>query len=206
MDIYMYVYQVQSIMRHVTSKIEGATLEELHTRITWPLYVKYGHAYDAFKTALSDKVDVFEGLDVDERTKGLILENVRRRLTPQPVKVRADIELTCFTYEGIEAIRAALLAGQAETSEEVPLKIMLIAPPEYVLLATVLDGDAGVANLNRAIERISEVITSKGGKCVIKMAAKITSERDESDLKDKLEDLARQNQEIDGDDDDEEDE
>lgn len=191
---------VQSIMRHVTSKIEGATLEDMHRKITWPLYKKYGHAFDAFKAAVNGhEAEVFEGLEIDDYVRILILDNVRRRLTPQPVKVRSDIELTCFTYEGIEAIRAALLAGQEVTTDDVPLKIMLIAPPLYVLLSNTLDGDLGVATLNRAIERISEVISGHGGKCAVKMAPKVTSEREESELKSKMEELARKNAEVDGD-------
>lgn len=30
-----------------------------------------------------------------------IMKNIRRRMTPQPVKIRADVELTCFSYDGI---------------------------------------------------------------------------------------------------------
>jgi translation initiation factor 2 subunit 1 len=43
---------VHSIMRHVAEKCR-VPLEELYTKIGWPLYRKYGHAYDAFKIAIT---------------------------------------------------------------------------------------------------------------------------------------------------------
>lgn len=36
----------------------------------------------------------------------------RRRLTPQPTKVRADVEMTCFSYDGVEKIKEAMRAAQ----------------------------------------------------------------------------------------------
>ena len=33
--------------------------------------------------------------------KEAIVKNVRRRMTPQPLKIRADVELTCFAYDGV---------------------------------------------------------------------------------------------------------
>ena len=35
----------------------------------------------------------------------------QKRLAPQPIKVRSDVEVTCFTYEGIDAVRDSLMAG-----------------------------------------------------------------------------------------------
>ena len=29
------------------------------------------------------------------------MKNVKRRMTPQPLKIRADVELTCFSYDGV---------------------------------------------------------------------------------------------------------
>jgi translation initiation factor 2 subunit 1 len=45
---------------------------------------------------------------VSPELKTDLLTYIKRRLAPQPVKIRADIEVTCFTYEGIDAIKAAL--------------------------------------------------------------------------------------------------
>jgi len=39
-------------------------------------------------------------------------------MAPSPVKIRADFELNCFTYEGIDAIKNALLAAKAVVSDD----------------------------------------------------------------------------------------
>ena len=30
-----------------------------------------------------------------------LMRNIKRRMTPQPLKIRADVELTCFKYDGV---------------------------------------------------------------------------------------------------------
>lgn len=106
--------------------------------------------------------DIFEGLNVDEDTKKAVVTYVKRRLAPQPVKIRADIEVTCFTYEGIDAIKEALLEGESLSVSEAPVKIKLIAPPMYVMTTMTLDKEIGVATLNKAIEAIAVLIRAKG--------------------------------------------
>lgn len=69
------------------------------------------------------------GLDSD--TKELLISNIRQKLTSQAVKIRADIEVACYGYEGIDAVKAALKTGLLCSTEEIPIKINLIAPPIY---------------------------------------------------------------------------
>lgn len=42
---------------------------------------------------------------VTPSVKEAVMKNVRRRMTPQPLKIRADLEMTCFTYGGVEHIK-----------------------------------------------------------------------------------------------------
>ena len=69
----------------------------------------------------------------------VLLATIARRLTPQPIKLRADIELTCYTPVGIDAIKRALFSGESQGSETVPIKAKLVAPPLYVLSTNATD-------------------------------------------------------------------
>mmetsp|Transcript_11705 Transcript_11705/g.17646 ORF Transcript_11705/g.17646 Transcript_11705/m.17646 type:complete len:332 (+) Transcript_11705:77-1072(+) len=190
---------VHSVLRHLADT-HKYYLEDLYEKIGWPLYRKYGHAYDAFKLALLDEEeDPFASIDVSQPMKDELRMYIRRRLAPQPIKVRADVEVSCFTYEGIEAIREALFAGMALSTENSQIKCKLIAPPIYVLSLTTLDKDSGLALLNKAIDVINSSITSMGGKMEVKMAPKVIGDREESELKAMMDRLALENEEIDGD-------
>jgi translation initiation factor 2 subunit 1 len=192
---------VHGVLRHVAER-RKYYLEDLYERIGWPLYRKYGHAYDAFKLAISDEknaVDPFAELDIPDELKEELRTYILRRLAPQPVKIRSDIEVSCFTYEGIDAIREALFAGMAVGTDNSAIKIKLIAPPIYVLSTTTLEKDAGIALLNSAIDAIREKITSKGGKMDVKMAPKAVSVKEETELQAMMDRLALENEEVDGD-------
>lgn len=198
---------VHGVLRHMADR-KGLYLKELYEKIGWPLYRKYGHAYDAFKLALREGeagvVDPFEELDIPVELKTELKSNIRRRLAPKPVKIRADIEVSCFTYEGIDAIREALFAGIACGGENTAIKVKLIAPPIYTISTMSLEKDAGIALLTKAIEKIQESIVPKGGKMEVKLAPKAVSDKDEAELQAMMDRMAMENMEVGDDDDDEE--
>lgn len=49
----------------------------------------------------------------------------------QSVKIRSDIEVSCYAYEGIEAVKKALRTGLECSKQDMAVKINLIAPPLY---------------------------------------------------------------------------
>jgi translation initiation factor 2 subunit 1 len=161
-DRYNKAKMVHSVLRHVAEQ-HGASLEDTYAAIGWPMYRKHGHAYDAFELALGDSaVDIFAGIPTDEDMKQNLLAYIKRRMARQPVKVRSDIEVTCSTYEGIDAIKEALLEGEAQSTSDCPVRIKLIAPPMYVVTSMTLDRDAGIETLTKAIDCIGGIIRSKG--------------------------------------------
>eukprot|EP01136_Pigoraptor_vietnamica_P002164 Opistho-1_new@29740 len=230
---------VNSILRHVADTLK-IDLEELYTKTAWPLDRKYGgpgSSYEAFKEAVKDPEGVFGGLELDEKTREVLISNIRRRLTPQPTKIRAgacvcarvrawcplwlcnfcavlcipcplftcaqhaDIEVSCYGYEGIDAIKESLRAGLACSKEDMAIKINLISPPLYVMTTTSLDKEKGVEAIGEAIAAIQGKIKDLGGQCIVKVMPRAVSETDEKELKNMLEELERKQEERPGDED-----
>jgi translation initiation factor 2 subunit 1 len=192
---------VHSIIKHCAKRL-GMDTEQLYETFGWPLYKKYGHAYDAFKLAVNEPDSVFADFpELSESARKEILINIQRRLTPQAVKIRADIELTCFEYEGIDAIKAALQAGVAVADAELEVSVKLVAPPLYVVTASAMEKDEGIANIKQICDAIHKAITEKGGNMTIKHEARAVTERDEHDLLTLMQRVEDENREIDGDDD-----
>lgn len=131
-------------------------LEDLYERTAWYFEEKHksskAFAYDFFKQAVKWVIvikyvyfitiiyaivihfsdpKILAECELDDETKQVLLNNIQRKLTMQAVKIRADVEVACYEYEGIDAVKAALKAGLELSTEELPIKINLIAPPLY---------------------------------------------------------------------------
>lgn len=131
----------------------------------------------------SEPTSVFGGLSVPADVLEELRANIARRLTPQPVKVRADLEVTNFAFSGILAIQAALAAGEALSTPEIPIKIKLVAPPLYVMVSSTTDKQGAIDLLEKACEVIGERIREEeGGSLHVRMRPKAVSETDDAEL------------------------
>ncbi|XP_078428189.1 eukaryotic translation initiation factor 2 subunit alpha homolog [Wolffia australiana] len=208
---------VHSIMRHVgeTMLID---LEDLYVHVGWPLYRKYGHAFEAFKLIVNDPDSILDtltrevkevgpnGLEVTkvvpaltEEVKDALVKNIRRRMTPQPLKIRADIEMKCFHFDGVLHIKEAMRKAEAAGNHDCPVKIKLVAPPLYVLTTQTLDKEQGISVLTNAIQTCTEEIDKYKGKLTVKEAPRAVSERDDKLLAEHMAKLIAANEEVSGD-------
>ena len=186
--------------------------QELYEHVGWPLYKRFGHAFEAFKQMGQEPGSVLGELmrpatpgsaelvpAVTESVREALLLNIRRRMTPQPLKIRADVELTCFGYDGVLHIQAAMRAAQALSRDDCVVKMKLVAPPLYVLTTQTLEKEIGIKLLEQATAAAAASIEAAKGRLVVKEAARAVSERDEKLLAEKLDKLAAENEEVAGD-------
>merc|ERR1711892_85937 len=200
---------VNSIVRHVAEILGFKTneeLEDLYKKTAWYFETKskkQGTAYDYFKQSVADP-SLLNDLGLDENMKEVLVENIQRKLTQQAVKIRADFECSCFTYEGIDAVKEALRAGIDKGTEEIPIRINLIAPPVYVMTCSTPERSDGLALLNEGCKAVEEKIKGVGGNFAIQMAPKVVTATDEDELAARIRRAEEENAEVDGDDDDDE--
>ena len=119
---------------------------------------------------------IFSSLNIPEDILADLRSIIARRLTPKPVKVRADVEVKCFAYAGIEAIRKALQAGEDASTEEVKISVRLVAPPLYVMTTTSTDKAQAIEVMEKAVDVIGEVISKEGGDMTVKMKVSLGPE------------------------------
>ncbi|KAK1977407.1 eukaryotic translation initiation factor 2 alpha subunit [Colletotrichum cereale] len=189
---------VHSIMRHVAEKTL-TPIEQLYETIAWPLNKKYGHAIDAFKLSITNAEVWNDATFPSEAVSEELKSYIAKRLTPQPTKVRADVEVTCFGYEGIDAVKAALRTAEARNDDQTQVKVRLVSPPLYVLTSTCLDKHLGISRLEEAIVEIRTSIEAAGGSLVVKMEPKAVTESDDAELQALMEKRERENAEVSGD-------
>lgn len=194
---------VHSILRHVADTMKY-DLQTLYEKTVWKLERQAsagaGSSYDALKLAITDQPQIFDQFDLEDgELKKALIDNIRHRLTPQAVKIRTDIDVSCYAYEGINAIKAALHAGLALSTAEQPISINLIAPPKFVMTTTSLDKDQGVQLLEKATDAIRDAIEESGGELSVSMSPRAVTDADDKDLAEMLKELAVDNEPVEGD-------
>ncbi|XP_059471762.1 eukaryotic translation initiation factor 2 subunit 1 [Neocloeon triangulifer] len=201
---------VNSILRHVAEVLEFDSkekLEQLYEQTAWHFEEKSrvkGSAYEYFKQAVHNPT-ILDECGLDEKVKETLLSNIKMKLTSPVVKIRADIEVACYGYEGIDAVKAALQSGLDCSTENVPIHINLIAPPLYVMTTSTSEKDDGITALAAAIEIIRDNITAvDGGQFNVKTEPHVTTKMDDARLAKQLEQAEAETRQVAGDDDEEE--
>ncbi|KVH91990.1 Nucleic acid-binding, OB-fold [Cynara cardunculus var. scolymus] len=174
---------VHSIMRHV-SETKNVDLEDLYIHVGWPLYRKYGHAFEAFKSIVNDPDSVLKSL----------------------TRVVREI--------GSDGKEEAMRRAEAVGTKDCLVKIKLVAPPSYVLNTQTLDKvtphnnikkiltkEQGIRVLTEAISACAAAIERHKGKLTIKESPRAVSEREDKLLAEQMAKLGRQNAEVSGDED-----
>jgi translation initiation factor 2 subunit 1 len=111
-----------------------------------------------------------------------LLSYVKAKLAPKSMKVAAEIELTCFAYEGVEAIKEALNAGTSVSTEDITITANYVSSPKFYIIAQSLDKDRGVELCNKALEIIKETIERYNGNLVVKKAPELITSEKEKEL------------------------
>lgn len=126
--------------------------------------------------------------------KDKLLQEITRRLKPQPVKIAADFEITCFSKEGIYAIKEALCEGEKLSTPETPISINLVSSPLFTISATVLIAKKKANEfLEDSLNAIKKTIEGKGGSFRVKKSVYFVGKNQDKEMEDKLFDMEKEN-------------
>jgi len=186
---------VHGVMRHV-AMTHNIAVEDLCEKVVWPLNKmphEFQDAYEAFKKHVNEEVNIWEMVDfsqpgkdlsdIAEKLKADIEINLRRRLITHALRMRAKVDVSCFEFEGIDAIKAALAEGLRASTSDCEVKIKLISHPLFMLTCICQEKSLGMNTLDEAMEKIKKSIESAGGVFAVKSKPELVGQ-DEKEVAD----------------------
>eukprot|EP01084_Bolivina_argentea_P084355 152584_1 len=163
-------------------------MKQLYKLFGWQCAKDFGHLYDGFKYAMNNWNDfLIKYSNIPDDIQPFLKKNIEKRLKPQIVTVRAKVEITCFTFEGVDAIKKSLKAGLAiinknenenenenkNNNDDMNLKIKLVAPPLYIITIKTYEPEKGKKLVNKVVDIINQSITKSNGTLTIKQTAQV---------------------------------
>lgn len=171
--------QVENIVKILAGHM-NSTMEFIYKKMIWPLYKTHEHALDALKEILNGNEAILNGLKANDEIKKELMNILKERLVPQPVKIKADFKLTCYTFDGIEAIKEALLNGEKKGTKKIPIKFSIIGAPLYECSLITVNKKEGLEIMNQALEEIKRSIKARNGNYLLETNPQILGEGEKS--------------------------
>jgi translation initiation factor 2 subunit 1 len=190
---------VHSILSHVATTHQLSLLS-LYTQIGWPLYRRFGHACDAFALVGADDAEiknVFEPLqhNLPSAAMSELIKTIRHRMKPTPLKVRAELILTCGTSEGIDAIKEALVSAKSFANDFLTLDVRVISAPLYVITGQCKSfayKAQALTILGQAVQKVTQTLIAKGGDATVQTAPKVVGQQDDERMQAQLDQASRE--------------
>jgi len=168
---------LNSIISYVASRTQAdpnmtsCSMEDLYKMFGFEMLEQYETGNNLFKLVAKNPDEFLKRIKIPEDIRDLVLSNLRRKLTPQVVKIRADVGVMCEARAGIDAIKEAFNAALETSSKDYPIKITLIGTPLYMVVCSTLDKEEGIARVKKAVAIIQEEIEKRGGRMELKKEA-----------------------------------
>lgn len=137
-------------------------LESICQRLSWKLYEKYDHAHTGLRAIAKDP-SLLDEYDLTDAEKASLLGQLAKKNKATSVKVRTDVNLTCFHYEGVLAIRNAVAKAEQTSTEDHEIVVTTVAPPLYSISTSTAEIPAGIEALKKATEAVKAAIEEFGG-------------------------------------------
>jgi len=165
---------LNSIISYVASRTQAdanmtsCSMEDLYKMFGFEMLEQYETGNNLFKLAAKNPDQFLGRIKIPEDIRELVMSNLKRKLTPQVVKIRGDVGVTCEARAGIDAIKESFKAALEVSTKEYPIQITLIGTPLYMVVCSTLDKEEGVIRVKQAIQIIREQIEERGGRLEIK--------------------------------------
>ncbi|OQS55540.1 EIF2S1 [Ecytonucleospora hepatopenaei] len=137
------------------SKATNVTIEDIYSHFSKE--IEAHRSFFNFLSAIRDNLALLNNSNIVEDN---LYNVIKHQFKASSFKIRADIDINCYKYNGLEIIKNALQKGQDLDSS---VEICLLNTPTFSITKTCSDKDQGFEAVKKIIECIKKSIEEKGG-------------------------------------------
>jgi len=119
------------------------------------------------------------------------MELLRVKMEPQDIKIRADFKLTCYKFEGIDAIKAALLEGEKLSTKEIPIKFKIVGSPIYDCTVTTKHKAEGLKLIAQALKTVEASIKLREGNFLLQTKPTVLGDTTGKEIQDQVNNMTK---------------
>lgn len=186
--------EVRSIVCHVAEECDIPAVEAME-KIAFPLYRREPgkHAWNwLYELNQNQNVEEILGpLNLPQNVIDTLMVALKNAMRLKVLTLHAEVDITCFECDGVEAIRDVLLIGKnfGEGKEpNIPLSVTIIGPPKYGIRARTDMKEEGLQLMKEAIDAMKIEIAKRGGSLKIVVPPQAIGDDDKPDRMDDQED------------------
>ena len=115
-------------------------------------------------------------------------------MIPHPVKIKAEVKVTCYTVGGVEDIKSALMEGIKASTNDIQVKIKMISSPLYEIYTETVRKNEGLQIVGDVVKIVEKAIIEKGGYFVLTLKPEILGDQGAKDIEEQLKDMNAENE------------
>jgi len=161
-DRYNKYKQLDNIMHGISYKYDKK-LDEIYNNFVYPFFSNEDEdekpLLDIYVESINNnKYDTLFESNIDKDIAEKIREELINKIIKKTYKLSQEIKLKCFTIEGINVIKKALL-----NSKKDDINMYLDTPPSYILTYETQDIENGKKYLEENVKNIEKYMKDNGG-------------------------------------------
>ena len=146
-----------------------------------------------------DHLEIFLNSLADEPSSKDTVSKIREKyLASKIAEIQAEVEMTCFSPEGIEGIKKSIREG---LKVDQGIKIRILSAPLYLIQFSTREPEEGVRVVEKVIEVLGRTLRTVDGELCVKKPPSLSDKSNREQLQYRLAVLERQQEQLDGDED-----
>jgi translation initiation factor 2 subunit 1 len=190
--------KLHSVLVQLESGGVGGGLSNLYERV-WNLSSTLNEVAGKVPQHPVDHLETFLNSLAEEPTSKDTVSKIREKYLASKIsEIQAEVEMTCFSPEGIEGIKKSIREGLLV---DPGVKIRILSAPLYLIQFSTREPEQGIRVVEKVIDILGRTLRTVDGELCIKKPPSTTDKENREQLQYRLAVFERQQEQLDGDED-----